>query len=122
MTTSASARTLALLEAQVGRPLEEVETPVACVDLDRLEGNLRRLQAYADAHGIAPDQRHGSHAAKAPVVIEDNVWLGNDVSVFKGVTIGRDSVVAATAVVSKSVPPGSIAAGIPARVVGSVHG
>jgi D-serine deaminase-like pyridoxal phosphate-dependent protein len=53
VTTTASARTLALLEAQVGRSLEEVETPVACVDLDRLEGNLRRLQAYADEHGIA---------------------------------------------------------------------
>lgn len=75
-----------------------------------------------DGHGIAPDQRRGSFAAKAPVVIEDNVWLGNGVSVFKGVTIGRDSVVAANAVVNKSVPPGSITGGVPARVVGSVHG
>ena len=46
-------RTLALLAAQVGRPLSEVETPVAVVDLDRLEANLADLQAYADAHGIA---------------------------------------------------------------------
>jgi D-serine deaminase-like pyridoxal phosphate-dependent protein len=45
-------RTLALLEAQVGRPLAEVETPVAVVDLDRLEANLHDLQSYADAHGI----------------------------------------------------------------------
>jgi D-serine deaminase-like pyridoxal phosphate-dependent protein len=45
-------RTLELLAAQIGRPLSEVETPVAIVDLDRLEANLRRLQAYADEHGI----------------------------------------------------------------------
>jgi acetyltransferase-like isoleucine patch superfamily enzyme len=75
-----------------------------------------------DAHGIAPDRRHGPHVGRAPVVIEDNVWLGNAVSVLKGVTIGRDSVVAANAVVTASVPAGSIAAGVPARVVGTVHG
>jgi D-serine deaminase-like pyridoxal phosphate-dependent protein len=46
-------RTLELLAAQVGRSLDEVETPVAVVDLDRLEANLQRLQSYVDAHGIA---------------------------------------------------------------------
>ena len=46
-------RTLRLLDEQVGRPVAEVETPVAIVDLDRLDANLRRMQAYADGHGIA---------------------------------------------------------------------
>ena len=46
-------RTLELLAAQVGRPLAEVETPVAVVDLDRLEANLQDLQSYANGHGIA---------------------------------------------------------------------
>jgi D-serine deaminase-like pyridoxal phosphate-dependent protein len=50
---TASERTLRLLDAQLGRPLSEVETPVAVLDLDRLERNLSRLQSYADAHGIA---------------------------------------------------------------------
>jgi D-serine deaminase-like pyridoxal phosphate-dependent protein len=50
---SAADRTLELLAAQVGRPLSEVETPVAVVDLDRLEANLQDLQSYADRHGIA---------------------------------------------------------------------
>jgi D-serine deaminase-like pyridoxal phosphate-dependent protein len=45
-------RTLELLAAQIGRHLSEVETPVAVVDLDRLEANLGRLQTYADEHGI----------------------------------------------------------------------
>ena len=53
MTLTGAERTLALLEGQVGRSLEEVETPVAVVDLDRLEANLSRLQTYVDAHGIA---------------------------------------------------------------------
>jgi D-serine deaminase-like pyridoxal phosphate-dependent protein len=46
-------RTLELLEKQVGRSLDEVETPVPILDLDRLEANLQRLQSYADSHGIA---------------------------------------------------------------------
>ena len=50
---TAADRTLELLAAQVGRPLSEVETPVAVIDLDRLEVNLRELQDYSDAHGIA---------------------------------------------------------------------
>ena len=45
-------RTLELLGRQVGRPLAEVETPVAVIDLDRLEANLTKVQSYADAHGI----------------------------------------------------------------------
>jgi D-serine deaminase-like pyridoxal phosphate-dependent protein len=46
-------RTLELLEAQIGRSLDEVETPVVVLDLDRLEENLQRLQSYADVHAIA---------------------------------------------------------------------
>jgi D-serine deaminase-like pyridoxal phosphate-dependent protein len=50
---TAAERTLELLEAQIGRSLEDVETPVAVLDLDRLEANLQRLQSYADSHAIA---------------------------------------------------------------------
>jgi maltose O-acetyltransferase len=73
-----------------------------------------------DGHGVAASRRHGSHTEAAPVDIGDNVWLGAGVLVQKGVTIGRDSVVAARAVVTRSVPPGTIVAGMPARPVGSV--
>jgi maltose O-acetyltransferase len=73
-----------------------------------------------DGHGIPAGRRHGGHAATAPVVIEDNVWLGDGVVVLKGVTIGRDAVVAARAVVNRSVPAGAIVAGMPARQVGRV--
>lgn len=53
----------------------------------------------------------------APVVIEDDVWCGANVTILKGVTIGRGSVVAAGAVVTKSFPPYSIIGGVPAKVL-----
>ena len=53
----------------------------------------------------------------APVVIEDDVWCGANVTILKGVTIGRGSVVAAGAVVTKSCPPYSIVGGVPAKIL-----
>lgn len=53
----------------------------------------------------------------APVVIEDDVWCGANVTILKGVTIGRGSVVAAGAVVTKSFPPYSIIGGVPAKLL-----
>lgn len=54
-----------------------------------------------------------------PVVIEDQVWIGMRAMILGGVTLGRGSVVAAGAVVTKDVPPLTIVAGIPARPVGT---
>ena len=53
----------------------------------------------------------------APVVIEDDVWAGANVTILKGVTIGRGSIIAAGAVVTKSCPPYSIIGGVPAKVL-----
>jgi len=53
------------------------------------------------------------------VVIEDDCWLGYKVSVLDGVTIGQGSVIGAGAVVTKDIPPYSVAIGVPARVVAS---
>lgn len=53
----------------------------------------------------------------APVVIGDDVWCGANVTILKGVTIGRGSVIAAGAVVTRSIPPYSIAGGVPAKVI-----
>jgi acetyltransferase-like isoleucine patch superfamily enzyme len=54
----------------------------------------------------------------APLVIEDDVWIGLNAVVLQGVTIGRGSVVGAGAVVTRDVPPYSIVRGVPAKVVG----
>ncbi len=53
----------------------------------------------------------------APILIEDDVWIGCNSIILKGVTIGARSIVAAGSVVTKDVPAGSIVAGNPARVV-----
>ena len=51
------------------------------------------------------------------VIIEDSVWIGANCTILKGVTIGKNSVVAAGSVVNKSVPPYSVVGGIPSRVL-----
>jgi acetyltransferase-like isoleucine patch superfamily enzyme len=61
-------------------------------------------------HRIYPGKRE-------PVVIEDNVWLGDRVTVCKGVRVGKNSIVGAASVVTRDVPANSIAVGNPARVV-----
>lgn len=52
-----------------------------------------------------------------PVVIEDDVWIAAKASVLPGVTIGRGAMVGASAVVTRDVPPFSVVAGVPAKVV-----
>ena len=59
----------------------------------------------------------GVNVYDQPVVIEDDVWCGANVTILKGVTIGHGSVVAADAVVTKSFPPYSIIGGIPAKLI-----
>lgn len=64
-----------------------------------------------DGHGF------GNPPYSAPIVIEDNVWIGCNSTILKGVTIGEGSVVAAGAVVTKSCPPYSLIGGVPAKVI-----
>ena len=55
---------------------------------------------------------------KAPVVIEDDVWLGANVFIAPGVTIGRGAIIAAGAVLNKSIPAFALVCGNPGRVIG----
>lgn len=55
--------------------------------------------------------------SKGPVIIEDNVWIGEMSCIMPGVTIGRGAIIAANAVVTHDIPAYSVAAGIPAKVV-----
>lgn len=60
-------------------------------------------------------------AEYAPVIIEDNVWIGEFAAILKGVTIGKGAVVGCHTVVTKDVPPYSVVAGNPAKVVKTLH-
>ena len=64
---------------------------------------------------IAPNQR--PLVSKGPVIIEDNVWIGEKASILSGVRIGRGAIIGAGAVVTKDVPAGCMALGVPAHVV-----
>ncbi len=52
-----------------------------------------------------------------PIVIEDNVWIGESACILGGVTIGKGAIIGAMSVVTKDIPPYTIAVGIPAKVV-----
>jgi len=78
----------------------------------------------SDAHDLSADARKADKTSTtpvviltAPVIIEDNVFIGSRVIILKGVTIGKDSVIGAGSVVVRSIPPGVIAAGNPAKVI-----
>ncbi|MCQ2078761.1 MAG: sugar O-acetyltransferase [archaeon] len=65
-------------------------------------------------HPLDPSERRNGF--NRPVVIEDNVWIGANSTILPGVTIGRNSVVAACSVVTRDVPPDTLVMGHPARV------
>ncbi|KPE51547.1 DapH/DapD/GlmU-related protein [Chryseobacterium indologenes] len=55
--------------------------------------------------------------SKGPVIIEDNVWIGEGVCILPGVTIGENCIIGANSVVNKSFPKNSVIAGIPAKLI-----
>jgi len=57
--------------------------------------------------------------SKGDIILEDDVWLGVNVSIMDGVTIGKGAIIGAGAVVTKDIPPYTIAGGVPARIIRS---
>ena len=70
-------------------------------------------------HDLSPLKNRENHYA--PIVIEDHVWIGSNATILPGVTVGRWSVVAAGAVVSKDVEAFTIVGGVPAGVIRKVE-
>ncbi len=113
------------------------DTLVSCanrVEIGKLTMIAHGVQIFDnDSHPLDPTLREqdyltllGRHPmprppiANAPVVIGDHVWIGMNSLVMKGVTIGAGSVVAAGSVVTSDIPPRSVAAGVPARVIAAL--
>jgi maltose O-acetyltransferase len=74
---------------------------------------------------IVDDNRHelepGAPLTSGPIIIGDNVWIAGNVTILSGVTIGEGSVIAAHSVVTRDIPPNSLAGGSPARVIKSLN-
>lgn len=74
-----------------------------------------------DFHEVNPDTRRDSYGKSGNVIIGNNVWIGTGVTILKGVKIGDNSIISANSVVTKDIANDSIAAGNPAKIVGSVY-
>ena len=76
-----------------------------------------RVQLLTATHPVDPSARRDGWEYGKPITLADNVWLGGGVIVCPGVSIGQDTVVGAGAVVTRDLPAGVVAAGVPARVL-----
>jgi maltose O-acetyltransferase len=76
-----------------------------------------RVQLLTATHPIDPEPRRIGWESAEQIAVGDNVWLGGGAIVCPGVTIGDDTVVGAGAVVTRDLPAGVVAAGVPARVL-----
>jgi acetyltransferase-like isoleucine patch superfamily enzyme len=74
-----------------------------------------RVNLVTENHPLDPGDR--KTVLLKPIVVKRNAWIGAAATILPGVTIGENAVVAAGAVVSRDVPPNSIVAGIPAKVI-----
>lgn len=74
-------------------------------------------QFYTAGHPLDYRRRRNWETSCLPIVVEDDVWIGGNVVITQGVTIGARSVVAANSVVTRDVPPDSLVGGTPAKVI-----
>ncbi len=93
---------------------------IADSDFHPIDPDLRRADAIANAP--SGDQSGRPAIIAAPISVEDDAWIGIGAIILKGVTIGRGARVEAGAVVTKDVPPQTIAAGNPALPSGRIAG
>lgn len=77
------------------------------ITITALNHNFSDAEKRIDEQGVST----------TPVVLEDDIWIGANAVILPGVTIGQHSVVAAGAIVTKDVPPHSLVAGVPAKVI-----
>ncbi|MCC8170435.1 MAG: sugar O-acetyltransferase [Parabacteroides sp.] len=77
---------------------------------------------YTAGHPLDAEQRCAGLEYAYPITVGNNVWIGAQVCVMPGVTIGDNAVIGAGSVVTRSIPPNVIAAGNPCRVIREISG
>ena len=102
----------------------DVYVNFGCVILDCAEvyiGNNTligpNVGLYAVNHGLDPYERSIGACIGKPIIIKDKVWLGGDVKILGGVTIGEGAVIGTGSIVTKDIPSMSIAVGNPCKVI-----
>ncbi|MGF1877477.1 sugar O-acetyltransferase [Photobacterium frigidiphilum] len=78
-------------------------------------------QLYCASHDLNYLKRRNWETICGPITIEDDVWIGGNVVINQGVTIGARSVIAANSVVNTDVPPNSLYGGTPAKLIRMIH-
>ena len=106
---------------------ENVFLNYMCVILDNNEVRIGNhvmigpnVQIYTAAHDLQAETRNQGWEIAKPIEIEDNVWIGGGAIILPGVRIGRNSVVGAGSVVTHDVPPNTVVAGNPAKVIKAI--
>lgn len=75
----------------------------------------------SDFHGLSVENRINGRYDCSPVVIEDDVFIGEGVRIMKGVTIGRGAVVGSGSLVTKNVAPNTVVAGVPTKKISDIQ-
>jgi acetyltransferase-like isoleucine patch superfamily enzyme len=97
----------------------QIEAYVAPIRFGARVSIAPRCAFYSFNHGILPGSpiSHQPLDTKGGITIDDDVWLGHGVIVLSGVRIGKGAVIGAGSTVTRDVPAGAVAVGVPARVV-----
>lgn len=105
----------------IGRNSGFSGTVIGCFEKITIGNNVicgaNVLITDSDWHSIDPFSRNNSYPETKPVIINDNVWLGLNVVVLKGVSIGENTVIGANSLVTKNIPANVIAAGNPCKII-----
>lgn len=80
------------------------------------EHNYRKISTYPFKYKILKKTKYESYS-KGDIIVDDDVWFGQKTTILSGVHIGQGAIIATGSVVTKSVPPYAIVAGVPAKII-----
>lgn len=114
-------------EIEIGNRVSIGESAhITCINKIIIGNNVlagKKVLITDNAHGFSDRDLFGLHpidrplVSKGPVIINDNVWIGEKASILPGVTIGFGAIIGANSVVTKNVPAYAIVGGNPAKIV-----